>query len=74
MQLTVDLVKERKHVDSTVVQVMRMLQESAAKAAYNLDNELAKSVVDGFFEYKPIIRRNLCPLEDIFVHSLADTF
>jgi signal transduction histidine kinase/CheY-like chemotaxis protein len=54
VQIGYDLFKERKQVDTTVYQVIGMLRESAAQFLYMVDSSMAETVVNGFFEYRPI--------------------
>ncbi|MDV7338207.1 ATP-binding protein [Terasakiella sp. A23] len=53
-QIVFDLSSEQKRIDQTVLQVLNTTKESAAQAAYSLNNELALRVVKGLFEYEPI--------------------
>ncbi|OQX28366.1 MAG: hypothetical protein BWK80_00545 [Desulfobacteraceae bacterium IS3] len=54
VQIGYDLFKERNQVDTTVYQVIGMLKESAAQFLYMVDKSMAETVVNGFFEYRPI--------------------
>lgn len=54
IQIGVDLVKERKRVDTTVHQVISIMQDSAARSVYTLDESLAEGVVNGLLKYQPI--------------------
>ncbi|NVK19016.1 MAG: hypothetical protein HWE30_09995 [Methylocystaceae bacterium] len=53
-QIVFDLSSEQKRIDQIVLQVLNTTKESAAQAAYSLNNELALRVVKGLFEYDPI--------------------
>lgn len=53
-QIVYDLSSEQRRTDQTVLQVLNTTKESAAQAAYSLNNELALRVVKGLFEYDPI--------------------
>lgn len=53
-QIVYDLSSEQKRIDQIVLQVLNTTKESAAQAAYSLNNELALRVVKGLFEYDPI--------------------
>ncbi|WP_199930526.1 two-component system sensor histidine kinase NtrB [Sedimenticola thiotaurini] len=55
-QIAVDLEREKRHVDEAVSQVLHVVESSAAQAAYNLDNSLARQVVNGLFEYPPVFQ------------------
>ncbi|MCW8975973.1 MAG: ATP-binding protein [Sedimenticola sp.] len=58
-QITADLKQEKMRTDQTVNQVLRLLEFPAAQAAFNLDNNLAKQVIQGLFEYAPIYQAEL---------------
>ncbi len=58
-QITADLNQEKMRIDQTVNQVLRLLEFPAAQAAFNLDNNLAKQVVQGLFEYAPIYQAEI---------------
>lgn len=56
IQIGYDLINEREQVDSTVAQVVSMLEESAAAAVFNVDRSMTETVVNGLFQYKPIYK------------------
>ncbi|WP_428603223.1 ATP-binding protein [Sedimenticola sp.] len=58
-QIAADLKQEKQHVDQTVNQVLSLLRSPAAQAAYSLDNNLAQQVVNGLFEYPPVIQAEI---------------
>ncbi|MCW8945648.1 MAG: ATP-binding protein [Sedimenticola sp.] len=58
-QITEDLKQEKMHMDQTVNQVLRLLAFPAAQAAFNLDNNLARQVVQGLFEYAPVYQAEI---------------
>jgi signal transduction histidine kinase len=68
VQIVFDLTSEQKRIDQTVLQVLNTTKESAAQAAYSLNNELALRVVKGLFEYKPIYSAEI---NDDFGRQLA---
>ena len=51
--------KERAVITDTVQQIVRIVQEPAAKATYDLDAALAAKVLDGLFSYKPIYKASV---------------
>ncbi|MBX3454621.1 ATP-binding protein [Ferrovibrio sp.] len=53
-QVVLDIRAELRNRDATVAQVMDMLYEPAAQAAYALDEQLAARVVRGLLLYRPI--------------------
>ncbi len=55
-QLVLDIRGEMANRNSGVAQVMDMLTEAAAQAAYALDEQLAARVVNGLLLYGPILR------------------
>jgi len=54
IQIGYDFLKEQEQVDSTVTQLVGMLQGSAGQAVYNVDRLMIASVIEGLFEYQPI--------------------
>jgi len=54
IQIGTDLVKVKKHIDSTILQIINMHRESATQAIFLLDKNSAKAVVKGLFEYHSI--------------------
>ncbi|MBF0121392.1 MAG: response regulator [Desulfobacterales bacterium] len=53
-QIALDLHKEQKQIDSTVLQITNMFHDSAAEAVYNIDETMAENVINGLFQYQPI--------------------
>lgn len=58
-QLVLDLRAELAQRDTTVAEVMDMLNEPAVQAAYALDEQLAARVVSGLLLYRPILRAEI---------------
>lgn len=58
-QLLLDIRAEVSQRQTTVAQVMDMLNEPAAQAAYALDEQLAARVVSGLLMYQPIWRAEI---------------
>ncbi len=54
IQIGYDFLKEQEQVDSTVIQLVGMLQGSAGQAVYNVDKLMIATVIEGLFEYQPI--------------------
>jgi uncharacterized membrane protein len=54
IELAFEVERERETIADTVQQVVRIVQEPAAKATYDLDRKLAAGVLDGLFSYRPI--------------------
>jgi len=67
-QIFFDFKSEQKRIDQTILQVLNTTKESAAQAAYSLNNELALRVVNGLFEYQPIYSAQI---NDDFGRQLA---
>mgnify|MGYP006304620887 FL=1 len=55
-QLALDLLEERERIEATVRQVVNTVSEPAVRAAYEVDDQLARSIVAGLFQYAPIRR------------------
>lgn len=58
-QIVIDFINERNNMDGTISQIALMLKGSAENASYNVDRDLAKNVVKGLLEYKPICNVNV---------------
>ncbi|MBP6819017.1 ATP-binding protein [Ferrovibrio sp. MS7] len=58
-QLILDVRSELSSRDTAINQVMDMLNEPAAQAAYALDEQLAVRVVNGLLLYRPILRAEI---------------
>ncbi len=58
-QLVLDVRGELTSRDTAINQVMDMLNEPAAQAAYALDEQLAVRVVNGLLLYRPILRAEI---------------
>ncbi|CAN2039524.1 two-component system, sensor histidine kinase and response regulator [Candidatus Magnetomoraceae bacterium gMMP-15] len=54
LQIRSDLMKERKQFDSNISQVISIVKDSAAQAAYDIDPIRAKKIITGLFEYQSI--------------------
>ncbi|GGF68390.1 hypothetical protein GCM10011332_23200 [Terasakiella brassicae] len=67
-QIIFDFRAEQEYIDKTVRQVLNTSQESAAQAAYSLNEELATRVINGLFEYRPI---RFAQINDDFGRQLA---
>lgn len=59
VQISMDLMNERERLDSTVSQVIGTLKDVAVQAVYRIDNKQAEEVVNGLFNYRPIIKAEL---------------
>jgi len=53
-EVSFDFIKERERINSTVSEIVGMLREQAAQAAYNVNRSVALTVINGLFEYQPI--------------------
>ena len=58
-QVMYDWFQEKDRLESTIIQVMRTLEEPGSQALYTVDRPLAQIVVDGLFEYKTVYRAAL---------------
>lgn len=56
MQIGADLLNESKQMDITISQTVELIIGSAENAVYNLDENLAKKIVQGLFKYEPICK------------------
>ncbi len=54
VQIGMDLIEERQQMNSTIVQVVSMQQDSAARATYEIDTIQAANVIRGLFKYESI--------------------
>ncbi len=54
IQIGMDLIKERQLMNSTILQIAGMQQDSAARAAYEIDHVQAANVIRGLFKYESI--------------------
>lgn len=54
LQIGTDLLNESKQMDITISQTVELIIGSAESALYNLDDNLAKKIVQGLFKYEPI--------------------
>ncbi|MBU2513236.1 HAMP domain-containing histidine kinase [bacterium] len=54
LQIYLDYSEHDATLDSTINQVLNIVEQSASQAAYSLDKEFAIEVISGLFEYKPI--------------------
>ena len=54
-----DVRNERESITETAHQVVRIVQEPASKASYDLDRVLAANVLEGLFSYRPIYHASL---------------
>ncbi len=53
-QFYLDYYEQETILNTTVKQVINIVEQSASQAAYSLDKEFAIEVISGLFEYKPI--------------------
>jgi hypothetical protein len=58
-QIVADLRNERQRIDITFEQSLKAFEDSAFRAAYGLDEDLARTVVRGLFQRPPFSRRKL---------------
>lgn len=59
VEFYLDVRNEREAITETARQVVRIVQEPASKASYDLDRTLAANVLDGLFSYQPIYHASL---------------
>jgi PAS domain S-box-containing protein len=55
LQIGLDLLNERQRIRRTVHEVMAMVRQPAAKAAYEIDASLGRGVMEGLFQYRPVV-------------------
>jgi len=55
LQLYTDYSREKEKLDVTALQVINTTKQTAIQAAYLVDSALAREVVNGLFEYRPIV-------------------
>ncbi len=53
-QIIIDLYDQRSESNKTITQVIDIMRETAAQAVYNVNEPLARKVVNGLFQYKPV--------------------
>nr|CRH05147.1 Putative Histidine kinase with PAS 4 domain, PAS domain, HisKA domain, HATPase c domain and response regulator receiver domain [Candidatus Magnetococcus massalia] len=68
LQIVFDLQQEQRSMDRTVNQILNIVSHSAAQATYQLDERMAKEVLDSLFAFGPI---RWASLRDDFGHQLA---
>ena len=68
IQIGHDLATEQKQADAEVHQVLETVREAAVESAYAVSKPLATRVVNGLFNYRPIIRAEIT---DDFGETLA---
>jgi len=56
LQITLDYFNAEQEFDKTVLQVINIVKQPAMQAVYALDDELAKEVAKGLFNYHPIYK------------------
>ncbi len=59
LQIYLDFHTQEKTLQSTVTQVLNIIEQSASQAAYSLDREFATELISGLFEYKPIYEASI---------------
>ncbi len=69
IQIGFDFFKEKKRMDSVVLQVVNMLRDSAARAVYDIDELFAKNVISGLFEYRPIRKVQIIDEFDVILQE-----
>jgi len=55
LQIYADYSRQKKSLDSNVLQVINTMKQTAIQAAYLVDAPLAMNVAKGLFEYQPIV-------------------
>ncbi len=55
LQIYTDYSRQKKRLDSNVVQIINTMKQTAIQAAYLVDSPLAMNVAKGLFEYQPIV-------------------
>lgn len=58
-QIYLDFYRQEESLESTVSQVLNIIEQSASQAAYSLDREYATELISGLFEYKPIYEASI---------------
>lgn len=58
-QIYSDYKKENQEQGDTILQVLRTVEQTASQSAYNLDQEFAKEIINGLFEYKAIYEASI---------------
>ncbi|MBF0396224.1 MAG: response regulator [Desulfobacterales bacterium] len=51
-QISIDFTKEKKEIQSTILQIINMFKEQATLAAYSSSKSMAEKIINGIFEYK----------------------
>jgi len=74
IQISYDFLKEQEQVDSTVIQLVGMLQKSAGQAVYNVDRIMIATVIEGLFEYQPVCEAEIVDeFNEILDYKLRST-
>ncbi len=58
-QIYLDFHRQEESLESTISQVLNIIEQSASQAAYSLDREYATELISGLFEYKPIYEASI---------------
>ena len=61
--IIIDLRAERQDLNSKILQVIDSVSEPAAQAVFNIDNQLARTVVEGLYRYQVI--REVILIDDL---------
>ncbi|MCP4701301.1 MAG: hypothetical protein GY862_31265 [Gammaproteobacteria bacterium] len=56
LQIFADYRDAKKEIDSTILQILHIIEKPATQAIYNVDQELAADVIKGLFRYRPVYR------------------
>lgn len=58
-QIYWDFQKESESLDHTMMQVLKIVEQTASQSAYTLDKGFAKELINGLFEYNPIYEASI---------------
>jgi signal transduction histidine kinase len=58
-QISWDYFEQTENLESTVNQILNIMELSASQAAYSLDREYASELIGGLFEYSPIYEASI---------------
>ena len=59
VQIAFDFKNEQTRIDTSILQFLSTVRQSASQAAYGLEETLAKRVLSGLFQNKSIVRAEI---------------
>ncbi len=59
IQISYDLTKAKQEIGVNISQVIKSVERPASKAAYALDQDFGKEILEGLFQYRSIVRAEI---------------